>query len=180
MTDTRVVEGRLYILPGNQMSSEFPNLKNLEPPFNTWLTVQYSGWRADGSEYVDNLKCQAIKRGEPGSPQWEYEGVKPPNSMSRDQIRTWELSKPLASADHSRCQAEKPNGATAWTVGGTPGLVRCREKPAVIVEEVEPGGDGRHGEMSLCLECLIEFSKKRPLWKRVILKPVELGVRVLR
>ena len=59
----------------------------------------------------------------------------------------------LTPPDFDRCQAEKPNGNTFMTLGGRPGLVRCREKPLYIVTEKEPGSDGQRGSMSLCESC---------------------------
>lgn len=61
--------------------------------------------------------------------------------------------KPLIPPDLERCQAEKPNGHSFMTLGGVPGYERCSDKPAVIVTEVVPDKDGRHGSMSLCCRC---------------------------
>jgi len=68
----------------------------------------------------------------------------------------------LTPPDTSRCQAEKPNGAGPFTLGGRPGLVRCTNKPQFIVTENEPGEDGLKGSMSLCAHCLTVFLKQMP------------------
>ena len=60
----------------------------------------------------------------------------------------------LIPPDKERCQCMKPNGCTFMSLGGAPGLVRCSDKPTVIVREVRPGDDGRRGSMSLCDHCL--------------------------
>lgn len=60
---------------------------------------------------------------------------------------------PLIPPDRKQCQAEKPNGYSFMTLGGTPGLVRCKNKPTVIAHENKPAEDGRKGSMSLCDEC---------------------------
>jgi len=64
--------------------------------------------------------------------------------------------------DLKQCQAEKPNGNSAFTVGGIPGLVRCTNRPLFVVTETQPGPDGLRGSMSLCAECLEVFSKSLP------------------
>jgi hypothetical protein len=61
--------------------------------------------------------------------------------------------KPLTPPDLRRCQADKPNGHSFMTLGGTPRRVRCDEAPTVIVTEVAPDADGRRGSMSLCHHC---------------------------
>jgi hypothetical protein len=61
--------------------------------------------------------------------------------------------KPLILPDLTRCQAEKPNGNSFMTLGGKPGLERCKDKPTVIVTEAVPGSYGRRGSMSLCHHC---------------------------
>jgi hypothetical protein len=66
----------------------------------------------------------------------------------------------LTPPDLKQCQAEKPNGYTAWSLGGVPGLVRCTEKPSVVATAVEPYEDGQHGSMSLCADCLEVFQEK--------------------
>ena len=60
----------------------------------------------------------------------------------------------LIPPDEERCQAEKPNGYTFMTLGGVPGVVRCENRPTVIVRERLAGKDGRCGSMSLCHDCL--------------------------
>lgn len=68
----------------------------------------------------------------------------------------------LTSPDKERCQAEKPNGNTFMTLGGSPRLERCKNKPILIAIEVEPGKDGKRGSMSLCLECQLQLLKQLP------------------
>lgn len=68
--------------------------------------------------------------------------------------------KPLTPPDPERCQAEIPNGYSFMTLGGSPGRVRCPNKPCVIATEVKPGPDGQHGSMSLCASCLKVFQKQ--------------------
>ncbi|MNQ55354.1 hypothetical protein D3C85_694470 [compost metagenome] len=65
----------------------------------------------------------------------------------------------LTPPDHSRCQAERPNGYNAFTLGGRPAMVRCSNKPTVIATEAQPGPDGLIGSMSLCEECKAELLK---------------------
>ncbi len=60
----------------------------------------------------------------------------------------------IAPVDVNRCQAEKPNGATFMSMGGVPELIRCKDKPTVIVVENEADKDGLKGSMSLCDHCL--------------------------
>jgi len=74
-----------------------------------------------------------------------------------------ETEMSITPADKERCQAEIPNGAGAFTVGGVYMMVRCSEVPRVIVKERQAGDDGLHGEMSLCPECLEVFKKQMPL-----------------
>ena len=71
-----------------------------------------------------------------------------------------EKLKPLTPPDETRCQAMVPNGYTFMTLGGVPGHERCSNKPVVIVEEVEPGFDGRCGSMSLCAACFEVFREQ--------------------
>jgi len=66
----------------------------------------------------------------------------------------------LEPADTIQCQAEKPNGHNAFTLGGVPGLVRCVEVPAVTIKEKNPAEDGMMGEMSLCADCLDVFNSQ--------------------
>lgn len=60
----------------------------------------------------------------------------------------------LVPPDRERCQAEKPNGHNAFTLGGVPGMVRCGNKPLVIATEVRAGADGKIGSMSVCGDCM--------------------------
>jgi hypothetical protein len=49
------------------------------------------------------------------------------------------------------------------SLGGVPKLERCKEKPAVIIYEVEPSKkDGQTGSMSLCKNCLAKFNQAYP------------------
>lgn len=66
----------------------------------------------------------------------------------------------LIPPDKKQCQAEKPNGNTFMTLGGVPGLERCKNKPKVIATEAQPGEDGLKGSMSLCLPCLSQLRKQ--------------------
>jgi len=68
----------------------------------------------------------------------------------------------LTPPDRDRCQAEKPNGNTFMTLGGRPGLVRCENKPVVIIHETEPDRNGLLGSMSLCQGCLKVFNEQQP------------------
>ena len=68
----------------------------------------------------------------------------------------------LTPPDLEQCQCEKPNGCTAFTLGGKPGLIRCDNEPFVILVEKEVGADGLKGSMSLCQECLTVFNLKMP------------------
>lgn len=62
------------------------------------------------------------------------------------------MSKDLLPIDIEQCQSLKPNGAGPFTLGGTPGLIRCKEKPKWIAIEVHPTNESR-GAMSLCDKC---------------------------
>jgi len=67
----------------------------------------------------------------------------------------------LTPADEERCQCERPNGATFMTFGMAPGLVRCKNKPIVVVTEREvTNDDGERGSMSLCPHCYNVFVEK--------------------
>ena len=59
----------------------------------------------------------------------------------------------LVPADLTQCQAQIPNGATAFTCGGIPELIRCKNKPAYMAVEINPGEDGLRGYMTLCTDC---------------------------
>ena len=67
------------------------------------------------------------------------------------------MSVKLIPPDLERCQAEKPNGVTFMTLGGRKEMIRCIDKPTVIVREKKPGGDGQCGSMTLCTSCLLQF-----------------------
>jgi len=70
----------------------------------------------------------------------------------------------LEPADPNRCQGEHTADTNFMTLGGPPvgSMVRCSNKPTVIVKETVPGDDGLCGEMSMCTECLTIFTKKVP------------------
>lgn len=68
----------------------------------------------------------------------------------------------LEPPDKKRCQADKPNGHTFLTLGGSPGRVRCSNKPNVIATEKRAGPDGQRGAMSLCFDCLAVMNKQMP------------------
>lgn len=70
--------------------------------------------------------------------------------------------KALTPPDMKRCQAEKPNGHTFMTLGGSPGLERCKSKPSLIVTENKPDKDGRKGSMTLCASCFVQFGLQIP------------------
>ena len=65
--------------------------------------------------------------------------------------------------DKERCQAEKPNGAIAFSLGGVPKMIRCENKPTVIITETQVGSDGVKGSMCLCDNCLEVAKKQLPL-----------------
>lgn len=68
----------------------------------------------------------------------------------------------LIPVDRKRCQAEMPNGAGPFTIGGRPGMVRCTDIPSVIATEIVAGKDGQKGSMSLCLDCQKVMEKQMP------------------
>lgn len=70
----------------------------------------------------------------------------------------------LEPPDPKRCQAEHTADTNFMTLGGPPvgSMVRCSNKPTVIVRETKPGSDGQMGAMSLCAECLTVFVDKVP------------------
>jgi hypothetical protein len=70
------------------------------------------------------------------------------------------MTNALIPPDRKRCQAEKPNGATAFSLGGVPKLIRCTEKPVVIAYENEPYNGKKQGSMSLCQKCSEVFVKQ--------------------
>lgn len=69
---------------------------------------------------------------------------------------------PLTPPDPERCQTMVSNGNSFMTLGGRPGLVRCTNKPAVIITETQPAEDGQIGSMSLCDECEKVFDARMP------------------
>jgi hypothetical protein len=62
---------------------------------------------------------------------------------------------PFEAIDVIRCQAEKPNGCTFMTLGGKPGLIRCKNKPKYIAIEktMKIKDDDFQGAMSMCINC---------------------------
>lgn len=64
--------------------------------------------------------------------------------------------------DKERCQAEKPNGENFMTLGGGHKMIRCNERPTVIITETHIGPDGLRGSMCLCDECLKVAKKQLP------------------
>lgn len=67
---------------------------------------------------------------------------------------------PLDPPDIKQCQAEVPNGNNPFTLGGSPGLVRCTNAPVVVATEAKPGDDGQIGSMSLCSRCWSQMIKQ--------------------
>jgi hypothetical protein len=61
--------------------------------------------------------------------------------------------KPLTPPDPNQCQAEISNGVNFMTLGGRKEMIRCKNKPIVIIRELAPGDDGQYGAMSLCADC---------------------------
>lgn len=84
-----------------------------------------------------------------------YKGIFTPGKECPGCKLTWQppKQKPLEPPDEDRCQAEKSNGVNFMTMGGRHEMVRCKAKPIVIIEELQPGKDGLCGSMSLCAEC---------------------------
>lgn len=68
----------------------------------------------------------------------------------------------LIPPDMKQCQVEKPNGNTFMTLGGVPGLVRCKNKPTVLVKETKAGKDGQKGSMTMCASCYEVFKERAP------------------
>mgnify|MGYP000491692221 FL=1 len=68
----------------------------------------------------------------------------------------------MIPVDKDRCQAEKPNGESFMTIGGGHKMVRCSNKPTVIITETVAGKDGLFGSMSLCDDCLKVAEKQLP------------------
>jgi hypothetical protein len=75
------------------------------------------------------------------------------------------MAKELEPPDLKRCQSEKPSDGP-FMMGGEIGdprngyLVRCRQEPAVVATENQPGDDGQVGSMSLCNDCKKVFLKQ--------------------
>jgi len=62
---------------------------------------------------------------------------------------------PFKAIDVNQCQAEKPNGNSFMTLGGIPGLERCKNVPKYIVIErtMKEEEDNFQGAMSMCVDC---------------------------
>lgn len=95
-------------------------------------------------------------------PVWDDEVLDGKHEIHIGRTQRFEVvvEKELTPPDLERCQADKPNGHTFMTLGGRPGLERCKDKPTVIVHEKKPGKDGLMGSMSLCTHCLIQFMQQ--------------------
>lgn len=81
----------------------------------------------------------------------------------------------IIKPDIAQCQAEKPNGHTFMTLGGSPGMERCTNFPSIIIVEVEPGSDNKCGSMSLCTDCFRVFKEQNPdakvvVWEKLVEK----------
>lgn len=72
------------------------------------------------------------------------------------------MAEELTPPDLKQCQAEKPNGNSFMTLGGRPGMERCKNKPKWIATEKKPGPDGLTGSMSLCAGCRKVMEKQMP------------------
>jgi len=68
----------------------------------------------------------------------------------------------MIPVDLGRCQADKPNGESFMTLGGGHKMIRCKNKPTVVIKETKPGPDGLYGGMSLCDECLKKAYEQLP------------------
>jgi len=79
---------------------------------------------------------------------------RPPRAVPRKKTKAAVELAPLVPPDLKRCQAMKPNGVSAFSLGGVPARVRCADAPTVVITETRPGDDGRRGSMSLCDPCL--------------------------
>jgi hypothetical protein len=70
--------------------------------------------------------------------------------------------QPLIPPDLERCQAEKPNGHSFMTLGGVPGLERCKNKPTMVITEKVAIDSRGKGSMSLCDGCHAQFVRQMP------------------
>lgn len=82
------------------------------------------------------------------------------------------MTAELEPADLTQCQAEKPTGQNAFTLGIGPVHKRCQEIPVVIVTEEKAGEDGQKGSMSLCADCLDVFNAQAGV-PRVTVKVIQ-------
>jgi hypothetical protein len=76
-------------------------------------------------------------------------------------MREEQNSNDLLPIDIEQCQALVPNGNTFMTLGGRPGLVRCKNRPTWIAIETVPKNNMRGG-MSLCDDCKAMCEKQLP------------------
>ncbi len=77
------------------------------------------------------------------------------------------MSKKLIPPDKNQCQAMKPEGchpnAKQFMILGPGRMVRCSNKPEVIITERKPNAkDGMRGSMSLCPDCLVKARSSFP------------------
>jgi len=77
-----------------------------------------------------------------------------PRHGGRESMKKVKLIPP----DRKRCQAEKPNGANAFTLGGRPGFVRCDATPTYIATEIKKP----KGSMSVCDWCAGVLNQQMP------------------
>ena len=78
----------------------------------------------------------------------------------------------LIPPDTKRCQAEKPNGLSFMSLGGQPGLVRCRNIPIVVITEIVPKVKSEpQGSMSLCPWCWKVYMKQEGM-ENVTVEPI--------
>lgn len=68
----------------------------------------------------------------------------------------------LEPVDYKRCQGERSNGFTAFSLGGEHQWIRCENKPIWLAIEKKPGKDGLIGKMSVCEPCAKILEKMKP------------------
>ena len=66
----------------------------------------------------------------------------------------------LEPVDMHQCKVYKQNGESAFTLGGSHKMVRCKNTPSVTITEKVPVEDGQIGSMSVCVECLCVATKQ--------------------
>lgn len=80
------------------------------------------------------------------------------------------MSNTLTPPDLAQCQAEIREGS--FMTLGPRSMIRCTNKPSVIIEEKEPNPkDGLRGSMSLCPDCLEQA--KRQLGDSFDIRPID-------